>query len=80
NERGLSNEEKLVNEALINEGIKDIFVLPEEEILKIEELLNCDIADFTNNLGEIIIDTSFEFSNKAIIFIQDKNTENNKKN
>ncbi|CAG8834867.1 26045_t:CDS:2, partial [Gigaspora margarita] len=35
---------------------------PEEEVLNIEELLNLDTADFTNDLGEIVFDTSFEFS------------------
>ncbi|CAG8652458.1 16000_t:CDS:2, partial [Racocetra fulgida] len=67
NERRHLNKEKLANEALL-----------EEKIFKIEELLNLDAADFTNNLAEIIVNTNLEFSDKANIFVQDNNTENNK--
>ncbi|CAG8855264.1 36882_t:CDS:2, partial [Gigaspora margarita] len=34
----------------------------EEKALNIEELLNLDAVNFTNDLGEIVFDTSFEFS------------------
>jgi len=33
-----------------------------EEILRIEELLNLDALDFTNNLGDIILDTNYSYS------------------
>ena len=46
----------------------------EEEILKIEELLNLDATYFTDSLGEIIADT-FNLSEEEIedIIVQDDN-------
>ncbi|CAG8798440.1 3697_t:CDS:1, partial [Gigaspora rosea] len=46
---------------------------PEEELLKIEELLNIDIAEFTNGLGEIVFTANFESFEEKDINIQNNN-------
>ncbi len=68
-------DEEDLEEELTNEDIQDIFIFLEEEILKIEELLNLDATDFTDSLGEIIADT-FNLSEEEIedIIIQDDNS------
>ncbi|CAG8805926.1 36507_t:CDS:1, partial [Gigaspora margarita] len=48
-----------------------------EEAIKIEELLNLNAANFTNGLGEIVFDTSFEFSKEENINVQINDTESN---
>jgi len=50
-------EENLEEEQIIEET-HDI---PIEETLRIEELLNLDAPDFTNNLGDIILDTNYDY-------------------
>ncbi len=68
-------DEEDLEEELTNEDMQDIFIFLEEEILKIEELLNLDATDFTDSLDEIIADT-FNLSEKEIedIIIQDDNS------
>ncbi|CAG8548676.1 13613_t:CDS:2 [Dentiscutata heterogama] len=44
----------------------------EEKTLKIKELLNIDVADFTNDLGEIVFTANFESSEE-----EDSNIQNN---
>jgi hypothetical protein len=68
-------DEEDLEEELINEDTQDIFIFLEEEILKIEQLLNLDATDFTNSLGEIIADT-FNLSEEESedIIIQDDNS------
>ena len=55
-------EESLEEESITEES-QDIFTFPEEDRLEIEELLNLDAADFINDLGDVIMDTDFNFSN-----------------
>ncbi|CAG8559025.1 4052_t:CDS:2 [Dentiscutata heterogama] len=74
NDRRPWNKERLANEEPTNEEMKDIFILL--EVLKIDELLNLDATDFTNNLGELIVDTNFEFPDEKNIIVQDNNIEN----
>ncbi|CAG8835225.1 13104_t:CDS:1, partial [Gigaspora margarita] len=50
---------------------------PEEETLKIEELLNIDVADFTNDLGEIVFTANFESSEEEDVNIQNNDVESN---
>ncbi|CAG8842081.1 21676_t:CDS:2, partial [Gigaspora margarita] len=57
----LANSKKELPYFFANNKEQDM-EFPEEKALNIEELLNLDVADFTNNLGEIVFDTSFEFS------------------
>ncbi|CAG8855862.1 17001_t:CDS:1, partial [Gigaspora margarita] len=54
------NDDDYDKEHPASEEEQDVEFL-EEEALKIEELLNLDAANFTNNLGKIVFDTSFEF-------------------
>ncbi|CAG8530841.1 9578_t:CDS:2 [Cetraspora pellucida] len=46
NEERPANIEKLANKEPTNEEIKDTFILLEEKILKIKELLNLDVTIF----------------------------------
>ncbi|CAG8783129.1 15926_t:CDS:2, partial [Gigaspora rosea] len=50
---------------------------PEEETLKIEELLNIDVADFTNGLGEIVFTANFESFEEEDVNIQNNDVESN---
>ncbi|CAG8493242.1 2328_t:CDS:10 [Dentiscutata heterogama] len=50
---------------------------PEEEALNIEELLNLDAADFTNDLGEIVFNTNFESSEEEHGNVQINDAESN---
>ena len=63
------NEESLEDESITEE--QDGFTFPEEDILEIEELLNLDAADFMNDLGDVIMDTDFNFSEEEGTVIQD---------
>ncbi|CAG8775934.1 2239_t:CDS:1, partial [Gigaspora margarita] len=47
------------------------------ETLKIEELLNLEVADFTNGLSEIIFNTTSESSEEENINVQNNDAENN---
>ncbi|CAG8594516.1 23700_t:CDS:2, partial [Gigaspora margarita] len=67
------NEERSINEEPINEEIEDISMPPEENMLQIEELLNLDATDFTDNLGEIIVDTNFELPDEENSVVRDDN-------
>ncbi|CAG8807298.1 9770_t:CDS:1, partial [Racocetra persica] len=72
-DKELIDEKRSVND----KDIQDNFMLPEKELFKIEELLNLDITDFIDSLGEIIIDTNFEFLEENIG--QNNNTKSNNK-
>ncbi|CAG8585705.1 6301_t:CDS:2, partial [Funneliformis caledonium] len=50
-------DDENLEEEFINEEQQNIFPIPEEEILNIEELLNLHADDFTKYLGDIIVDT-----------------------
>ncbi|CAG8672542.1 15247_t:CDS:2 [Cetraspora pellucida] len=50
---------------------------PEEETLNIEELLNLDAADFTNDLDEIVFNNNFKSSEKKHGNVQINNAKNN---
>ncbi|CAG8795201.1 18448_t:CDS:2, partial [Gigaspora rosea] len=49
----------------------------EEEMLKIEELLNIDVADFTNDLGEIVFTANFGSFEEEDSNIQNNDVESN---
>ncbi|CAG8819424.1 32776_t:CDS:2, partial [Gigaspora margarita] len=49
----------------------------EEEMLKIKELLNIDIADFMNDLGEIVFTANFESFEEEDGNIQNNDVESN---
>ena len=65
-----------MEEEFINEVEQNIFPIPEEEILNIEELLNLYADDFTKDLGDIIVDTFdvTDSDNNETISIQDNNS------
>ncbi|CAG8685022.1 4702_t:CDS:2 [Gigaspora margarita] len=65
NEERLANKERLANEEYTNKEIEDTF-----------KLLNLDATDFTNNLGELIGDTEFEFFDEGNIILENNNIEN----
>ncbi|CAG8579832.1 6193_t:CDS:1, partial [Scutellospora calospora] len=64
------DEEQLTSE------VKDVEFL-KEEVLNIEELLNLDVADFTNDLGEIVFNNNFESSEEEHSNVQINNTKSN---
>ncbi|CAG8524023.1 23528_t:CDS:1, partial [Racocetra persica] len=76
NEEKPENEERPANEEPTNKKIEDTFIPLKEKILKIEKLLNLDATIFTNNLGELIINTNFEFPDEENIIVWDNNIEN----
>ncbi|CAG8530887.1 16689_t:CDS:2, partial [Dentiscutata heterogama] len=49
-----------------SEEVQDV-EFSEEESLKIEELLNLDVANFTNDLGEVILDTGFDKGTRKVV-------------
>ncbi|CAG8546040.1 3194_t:CDS:2 [Dentiscutata heterogama] len=58
-----------------SEEVKDVEFL-EEESFKIEELLNLDVANFTNDLDKVILDIGFESSKEEDSNIQNYDAEN----
>ncbi|CAG8684885.1 1035_t:CDS:1, partial [Scutellospora calospora] len=72
----LSNNNDYDEEQPASEEVQDV-EFPEEEVLKIEELLNLDAADFTNDLGEIVFDTNFESSEEENVNVQINDAESN---
>ncbi|CAG8801020.1 22143_t:CDS:1 [Cetraspora pellucida] len=69
------NEERTVNKRSIDD--KNNSILLEEDMLKIEELLNLDAISFINSLDKIIVDTNFEFFKEKYI-VQNNDIENSK--
>jgi len=69
-------DDENLEEEFINEVEQNIFPIPEEEILNIEELLNLHADDFTKDLGDIIVDTFdvTDSDDNETISIQDNNS------
>ncbi|CAG8684990.1 38_t:CDS:2, partial [Scutellospora calospora] len=72
----LANSKKELPYFSANNKVQDV-EFPEEEVLKIEKLLNLDAADFTNDLGEIVFDTNFESSEEKNVNVQINDAEGN---
>ncbi|CAG8500028.1 33711_t:CDS:10 [Gigaspora margarita] len=84
----LANSKKELPHFSANKGVEDLYEalsnvnliqdieLLEEELLTVEELLNLDTPDFTNDLGEVILDTGFKSSEKKNGNVQNHNTKN----
>ncbi|CAG8534270.1 2989_t:CDS:2, partial [Scutellospora calospora] len=72
----LSDNNDYNEEQLTSEEVQNVEFL-EEEVLKIEELLNLDAADFTNDLDEIVFDTNFESFEEKNINVQINDVKSN---
>ncbi|CAG8732002.1 24477_t:CDS:2 [Gigaspora margarita] len=57
----LSNDDDYKEEEPTSKEVQEV-EFPEEEFLKIEVLLNFDVAEFTNDLDKVILDTRLESS------------------
>ena len=53
-------DDENLEEVQIAEEAHNIFTFPVEETLRIEEILNLDASDFTNNLDEVILDSNYD--------------------
>ena len=69
-------DDENLEEEFINEVEQNIFLIPEKEMLNIEELLNLYADDFTKDLGDIIVDTFdvTDSDDNETISIQDNNS------
>ncbi|CAG8439691.1 4848_t:CDS:2 [Scutellospora calospora] len=72
----LSDDDDYDEKQPASEEVQNVKFL-EEKVLKIKELLNLDIADFTNNLGEIVFDTNFESFEEENVYVQINDIESN---